>query len=120
MEKNKKGGSIRGRTRAYSELLVFLIGGSIATLLLLIHLLSGDHRLLVNFALGHFGSGLGLLLVVLALLLWTPAGAGVNAGLVAVALAASWAHAGARIGDPRPDAGLLTFQKFPMVKAGRD
>lgn len=101
-------------------LLVFLIGGGIAALLLLLHLLGGDHRLFVNFTLRHFSSRLRLLLVVLALLLGAPTGAGVNAGLVAVALADGWAHAGARIGDPCPDAGLLTFQKFPTVRGGRD
>lgn len=100
------------------ELLVFLIGGGVATLLLLLHLLGGDHRLLVDFTLGHFAGGFHLLVFVLALLLAaTPARAGVDAGLVAVALAATTrAHGRTWVGDPGSDAGLLTFEKFP---AGR-
>lgn len=73
--------------QAYSRLLVFLIGGKITGILLLLHLLSGDHRLLVHFPLGHLASGLALLLLVpvYVLLLRALAGARVNAGLVAVA-----------------------------------
>lgn len=100
------------KTQAYSRVLVFLIGGNIAGVLLLLQLLGGDHCFLVNFTLGHFGSRLDwlLLLLILALLLGAPTGAGVNAGLVAVALASSGTHRGAGIGDARPDASLLTFQ----------
>lgn len=111
-------GSFRGQKPAYSGLLVFLIGGNIAAVLLLLHLLGGDHRLLVNFTLGHLGPGLALLLLVLvlALLLGAPAGAGVHAGLVVVALPGTCAHGGARIGDPCPDAGLLAFEEFPAER----
>lgn len=82
--------------------------------MLLLHLLGGDHRLLINLALGDLGSGLALLLLllilILALLLGAPAGAGVNTGLVVVALPTTCAHGEARIGDPGPNAGLLAFQ----------
>lgn len=70
-----------------SSSLVFLVGGDL--LLLPLHLLGGDHRLLVDFALGHFAGRLALLLLILlfALFLGALAGAaGVNAALVAVAL----------------------------------
>lgn len=110
-------GSFRGQKPAYSGLLVFLIGGNIAAVLLLLHLLGGDHCLLVNFTLGHLGSGLALLLLlllvlILALLLGAPAGAGVHAGLVVVALPGACAHGGAGIGDSCPNAGLLAFKEF--------
>lgn len=96
------------------NLLVFLVG-DITGVLLFLHLLGGDHCLLVNLALGHFGSRLDLLglLLILALLLRTPAGAGVHAALVAVALHSTCTPRGAGIGDPCPDAGFLAFQKFP-------
>lgn len=74
---------------AYSRLLVFLISGNITGILLLLHLLSGDHCLLVNLSLGHLGSRLALLLlllvIILALLLGTLSRTCVNAGLVVVA-----------------------------------
>lgn len=84
--------------------------------MLLLHLLGGDHRLFVHFTMGHLASGLALLLQVLVLglpLAGALAGAGVNAGLVVVALPDASAHGGAGVGDPGPDAGLLPFQKFP-------
>lgn len=94
------------------NLLVFLVG-DITGVLLFLHLLGGDHGLLVN--LGHFGSRLDLLglLLILALLLGATAGAGVHAALVAVALHSTSTPRGAGIGDPCPDAGFLAFQKFP-------
>lgn len=115
-------GHFRGRKQAYSGLLVFLICGNVAGILLLLHLLGGDHCLLVNFTLGHFGSGLDrlLLLLILALLLGAPAGAGVNTGLVVVALPGTCTHGRARVGDPCADAGLLTFQQFPAKSDGRE
>lgn len=87
-------------------LLVFLIGGNIIGVLLLLHLLSGDHCLLV-----HFDSGFALLLLVLFLdLLLRALGRGaVDAGLVAVALPTI----GAGTADACPDTGLLPFQEFP-------
>lgn len=94
--------------------LVFLVG-DITGVWLFLHLLGGDHCLLVNLALGHFGSRLDLLgLLILALLLGATAGAGVHAALVAVALHSTRAPRGAGIGDPCPDAGFLAFQKFPV------
>lgn len=81
--------------------------------MLLLHLLGGDNSLLVNFALGHLATGLVLLLLLLlglALLLGALARAGVNAGLVAVALPNSSTHGGAGIGDACPNAGLLSLQ----------
>ncbi len=80
--------------------------------MLLLHLLGGDHRLLINFTLGHLGSRLALLVLFLALPLGALAGAGVSTGLVVVALPRTCAG----IGDPCPDAGLLTFQQFPAER----
>lgn len=103
-------GGFTGQEQAYSRLLVFLIGGNITGILLLLHLLSGDHRLLVNFTLGHLGSRLALLVLVLVLLLQALAGARVNAALVVVGLPDASTYGGARIGNACPDAGLFPFQ----------
>ena len=84
--------------------------------MLLLHLLGGDHRLLVNFTLGDLASSLVLLLVfILAFLLGALGGAAVHAGLIAVALPTT-AHGDARIGDPCAYAGLLTFQQLPVER----
>lgn len=104
-------GKLQGsKTGLQYRLLVFLIGANVAGVLLLLHLLGGDHRLLINFTLGHLASGLVLLVLVLALPLGALAGAGVSTGLVVVALPRTCAHGWAGIGDPCPDAGLLPFQ----------
>lgn len=98
------------RNKLTYRLLVFLIGGNVAGVVLLLHLLGGgDHRLLVNFTLGHLAARLALLVLVLVLL-GALAGAGVNTGLVVVSLPSTCAHGGAGIGDACPDAGLLTLQ----------
>lgn len=102
-------GSFRGQKQAYSRLLVFLIGGNVAGVLRLLHLLGGDHCLLINLTLGHLASRLALLLLLLVLALGALARAGVNTGLVVVALPDTCAH-GARVGDPCPDAGFLSLK----------
>ena len=90
----------------YSWLLVFLICRDF--LLLLLHLLGGDNCLLIRFT-GHLATRLALLLLIfLSLLLGGLAG--VNAGLVAVALPSPGTYGRARIGDARSNAGFLSFQ----------
>lgn len=77
---------VKGREGIFFISLVFLVGGDL--LLLLFHLLGGDYGLFINFTLGHFACRLALLWLILlfAFFLRPIAGAGVNAGLVAVAL----------------------------------
>lgn len=88
----------RGQEWAYSRLLIFLIGGNIAGLWLLLRLLGGDHCLLINLTLGGLASRRDLLLVLI--LLGALARAGVNAGLVVVALPTANAHSGAGVVEP--------------------
>lgn len=93
--------------------------------MLLLHLLSGDHCLLIDFTLGHLASRFAwrllllLLLLLVLILLGALAGAGVNARLVVVALPKTGAEGGAGVADACPNAGLLPFEELPAERMTR-